>query len=337
MTDLSVKWAGLTLKSPIIVGSCNLTVDPQRVKEIEEAGAGAIVFKSLFEEQIQIESLQTEREMTKYDNRNAEMVSLFPHLQHAGPEEHLMKFSKVKRATNIPVIASINAIHYESWLEYAKKFEDVGADALELNFYYVPRDYDSDASKIEDDQIKILNDIKKIIKIPIIVKISPYYSNILNFIKKITETGAQGVVMFNRLFQPDIDIEEQRRVYPHNLSNSSDMRLALRYTALTHGKINISTTSASGIHNWRDAVKLILAGADALQVVSTLYKNGIKQISEFNNGIKEWMELHDYKSIDQFRGKLSQKNEKDPFAYLRAQYVDIIMSSGDIFKQNMPI
>lgn len=337
MADLSVKWAGLTLKSPIIVGSCNLTIDPQKAKEMEQAGAGAIVFKSLFEEQIQLESLQIEREMTQYNDRHAEMVSLHPNLQHAGPEEHLMKFSKVKRSVAIPVIASLNALHKEMWLDYAKKFEAVGADALELNFYYIPRDFEMDALQVENEQIALLKEIKNTVKIPVVVKISPYYSNILNFIKKLTAAGADGIIMFNRLFQPDIDIEEQRNIYPYNLSSPGDQRIALRFTALAHGKIDASLTSATGIHDWRDAVKMMLVGADAFQIVSTLYKGGIKQITEMNNGIKSWMDANDYKTVGDFKGKLSQKNQKDPYAYLRAQYIDILLSSGDIFKQNMPI
>lgn len=337
MADLSVKWAGLSLKSPVIVGSCNLTIDPQKAKEMEDAGAGAIVFKSLYEEQVQLESLQIERDLTQYNDRNAEMISLYPNLQHAGPEEHLMKFAKVKRSVGIPVIASLNALHKEMWLDYAKKFEAVGANALELNFYYIPRDFEINGHQIEDEQIALLKEIKKIVKIPVVVKISPYYSNILNFVKKLTNADANGIIMFNRLFQPDIDIEEQRNIYPYNLSSSSDQRLALRFTALTHGKINTSITSATGIHDWRDGIKMLLAGADSFQIVSTLYKNGIKQITEINNGIKDWMDANEYKSVEDFKGKLAQKNQKDPFAYLRAQYIDILLSSGDIFKQNMPI
>ena len=337
MADISVKWAGLTLKSPVIVGACNLTVNPQKAKEMEDAGAGAIVFKSLFEEQIQLESLQTEREMTQYNNRDAEMTTLYPKLDHAGPEEHLMKFSKVKKSVTIPVIASLNAIHKDMWIDYAKKFEAVGASALELNFYYIPRDLDLEGNDIENEQIALLKEIKNIVKIPVVVKISPYYSNVLNFVKKLTDAGANGIILFNRLFQPDIDIEEQRNVYPYNLSTSDDKRLSLRFTALSHGKFDTSITSATGIHDWRDAVKMMLAGSDAFQIVSTLYKHGFTQITEINEGIKSWMKANEYKSIEDFRGKLSQKQQKDPYAYLRAQYIDILLSSGDIFKQNMPI
>lgn len=337
MTDLSVKWAGLTLKSPVIVGACNLTINPQKAKEMEDAGAGAIVFKSLFEEQVQLENLQTERVMTQYDERDPEMISLHPKFTHAGPEEHLMKFANVKRSVNIPVIASLNAIHKDSWIEYAKKLESVGASALELNFYYTPRNIDHNGNDIENEQIAILREVEKTVKIPVIIKISPYYSNVLNFIKKLTEAGADGVILFNRLFQPDIDIEEHRNIYPYNLSTSDDQRLSLRFTALSHGRFKTSITSATGIHDWRDSIKMLLAGANAFQIVSTVYKNGINQITKINEGIKAWMDVNEYETIEQFRGKLSQQQQKDPYAYLRAQYIDILLTSGDVFKQNMPI
>ncbi|HON18423.1 MAG TPA: dihydroorotate dehydrogenase-like protein [Salinivirgaceae bacterium] len=337
MADLTVKWAGLTLKSPIIVGSCNLTTDPIKVKEMEQAGVGTVVFKSLFEEQIQLESLQLENELSQYNERHSEMVKIFPNLDHAGPEEHLHKISQVRKLVNIPLIASLNALHREMWIEWARKLQDVGADALELNFYYIPRDFNVDGATVERQQIELLKDVKKVVSIPVLVKLSPYYSNILNVVQKFTEAGADGVILFNRLFQPDIDIEEQRNIYPYNLSTSGDQKLALRFTALIHGKLNTSLTSATGIHTWQDAVKMLLAGADAFQIVSTLYRNGIQQITEINNGILRWMEINEFKTIDEFRGKLSQKNQKDPYAYLRAQYIDILMSSGDIFKQNMPI
>ncbi len=337
MADLTVNWAGLTLKSPVIVGSCNLTTDPGNAKKMEQAGAGAIVFKSLFEEQIELESLQLEREMTQFNERYAEMLSIFPNLKHAGIEEHLVRFAKVKSIVAIPVIASLNAVHWDSWIKYAKKLEEVGADALEVNFYYIPASFDKEASDVENEQLAVLAEIKKTVKIPVVVKISPYYSNVLNFLKKLDEHKADGVVMFNRLFQPDIDLNDQKNIYPYNLSVPSDQRVALRFTALTYGKIKASLTAATGIHEWSDAVKMILVGADAFQMVSTVYKNGFKKINEINQGIENWMQQHNYTRLNDFKGKLAKINLKDPFAYYRAQYIDILLSSDDILKQNIPV
>ena len=332
MTDLRTRYLGIELKNPIVVGASNLVVDPDMAKKMEEAGAAAIVYKSLFEEQIQLEGFELEEELNEYNNIHAEMTSLFPDLQHAGPEEHLMKLEKLANSVNIPVIASLNAVFEPTWVEYALQLEKLGVAALELNFFAVPKDVNKDGHSIIEDQLKVLRKVLAKVKIPVSVKLSPYYTNALRTISAMDKEGIDGVVLFNRLFQPDIDIEKEDMFFPYNLSNHEDNRLALRYAGLLYGNINGSICSANGILDGKDTIKMILAGADCVQVVSTLYKNKAEHIKVMLADIESWMERKGYKTLDDFRGKLSNKNTSDPYAYKRAQYVDILMKSDNIFK-----
>ncbi len=332
MTDLRTRYLGIELKNPIVVGASNLVVDPDMAKKMEEAGAAAIVYKSLFEEQIQLEGFELEEELNEYNNIHAEMTSLFPDLQHAGPEEHLMKLEKLANSVNIPVIASLNAVFEPTWVEYALQLEKLGVAALELNFFAVPKDVNKDGHSIIEDQLKVLRKVLAKVKIPVSVKLSPYYTNALRTISAMDKEGIDGVVLFNRLFQPDIDIEKEDMFFPYNLSNHEDNRLALRYAGLLYGNINGSICSANGILDGKDIIKMILAGADCVQVVSTLYKNKAEHIKVMLADIESWMDRKGYKTLDDFRGKLSNKNTSDPYAYKRAQYVDILMKSDNIFK-----
>lgn len=335
--NLSTKYLGLTLKNPIIVGASNLVTDLDMLKKLEEAGASAIVYKSLFEEQIQLENLELYRTMSEYSERNAEMISLFPeNAFEVGPEEFLMKFAAAKKALNIPLIASLNAVYDDSWYSYAQKLEAAGADALEINFYAVPTEFDVDGRGILNEELDVIEGIKKVVSVPVSVKLSPYYTNQLYTIAEMDKRGADGFVLFNRLFQPDINIETEKHHFPYNLSHEQDNRLTLRIAGLLYGKVNASICANNGIFNGADVIKMILAGADAVQVVSTIYKNGPKQITRMLNDIEAWMTAKDYKSLDEFRGKLSNEKTKDPHTYRRAQYVDILMKSNEIFK-NYPM
>ena len=332
MTDLRTRYLGIELKNPIVVGASNLVSDVDIAKKMEEAGAAAIVYKSLFEEQIQLENFEMDEELTAYDNIHAEMSSLFPDLQHAGPEEHLMKVEKLRKSVDIPIIASLNAIFEPTWVEYAQQLENLGVAALELNFYAVPKDFNKDENAIVEEQLKVLKKILSKIKIPVSVKLSPYYTNPLKTISAMDKEGVNGFVLFNRLFQPDIDIEKEEMFFPYNLSNHEDNRLALRFAGLLYGNVNGSVCSSRGIMDGKDVVKMILAGADCVQVVSTLYKNKSEHIKVMLTEMENWMERKGYKTLDDFRGKLSNKNCNDPYAYKRAQYVDILMKSDNIFK-----
>ena len=325
---------GMELKNPVIVGASNLTTKPANAKKLEEAGAAAIVYKSLFEEELELDALKLSQELDEYDERHAEMINLFPSVDHAGPDEYLYDLEEVVKAVKIPVFASVNAVKQTMWVEYGKKICEIGVAGIELNFYHNPSETEIVSERIENEQIDILKALKKEVNVPIAVKISPYYTNLLHFIKRIDEAGADGIIMFNRLFQPDINIETEENEYPDNLSQSDDKKLTLRYSALAYGNINANIAATNGIHYGEDAIKLLLAGADTVQIVSTIYKNGFGSITEMLKDIEAWMDRKGYKSIDDFKGKLAKKNLKDPYAYRRAQYIDILLNSEQIFKFN---
>ena len=333
MANLKSEYLGISLKNPVIVGASNLVTDLDTLKKMEDAGAAAIVYKSLFEEQIQLENLQLSEEMDEYKERNAEMISLFPEVEHAGPEEHLMNLRKAKESVGIPLIASLNAVYDVTWVEYAKLIEGTGVDAIELNFYATPKDFSKEGTSIVNEQLKVIKEVKKNVSIPLSVKLSSFYTNILKVIKMMDEAGANGFVIFNRLFQPDINIENETHHFPYNLSNVEDNRLPLRFAGLLHGNINASICCNGGIFDGADVIKMLLVGADCVQVVSTLYKNKIGHLEKILSDVQDWMKRKDYGSIEDFKGKLSKKNIKDPFTYKRAQYVDILMNSEEIFKK----
>lgn len=331
--DLSTTYLGLKLKNPIIVGASNLVTDLNFLKKLEEAGASAIVYKSLFEEQIQLENLENYQAEEDYGTRHAEMSSMFPATVDAGPAEFLLNLAKAKQSLNIPLIASLNAVYDDTWYEYAKKIEETGVDAIELNFYAVPREFDIDDNSILQEQLDTLEGVKKAVKIPVSVKLSPFYTNPLYCIGELDKKGTDGFVLFNRLFQPDIDLDKEGLYYPYMLSNEEDNRLPLRFAGLLYGNIKGNICSNTGIFTGKDVIKMIIAGADCVQVVSTIYKHGPKQIGKILEEMEEWMKGKKYQSLADFKGKLAKVNIKDPYAYQRAQYVDILMRSKDIFKK----
>lgn len=333
MANLSTTYMGIKLKSPLILGSCNLVMKPGVAEQLEEAGIGAIVYKSLFEEQVQLEGLQMSEDLSEYEYRNAEMERLFPSIEHAGPKEHLFNLEKLKKSVNVPVIASLNAIYEPTWIEYAKELEKTGVDGLELNLYTVPGYFEIEGSAVEDKQVQIVEAVKQAVSIPVSVKISLFYSNPLNFIKKVDEAGADAYVLFNRFFQPDIDVDEEEFYFSWSLSNRKDSLMALRFAGLLYGNLDGSICAGRGVYNAKDVIKLILAGADAVQIVSTVYKNKPEVVSDILMDMNRWMDENEYKSLDDFRGKLSRKNLKDPFVYQRGQYVDIIMNSEEVIKK----
>ncbi|MCK9398367.1 MAG: dihydroorotate dehydrogenase-like protein [Bacteroidales bacterium] len=331
--DLSTTYLGLKLKNPIIVGASNLVTDLNFLKKLEEAGASAIVYKSLFEEQIQLENLENYQAEEDYGTRHAEMSSMFPASVDTGPEDFLLHLAKAKQSLKIPLIASLNAVYDDTWYEYAKKIEETGVDAIELNFYAVPREFDIDDNSILQEQLDTLEGVKKAVKIPVSVKLSPFYTNPLYCIGELDKKGADGFVLFNRLFQPDIDLDKEGLHYPYMLSNEEDNRLPLRFAGLLYSNIKGNICSNTGIFTGKDVIKMIIAGADCVQVVSTIYKHGPRQIGKILEEIEEWMKLKKYQSLADFKGKLAKVNIKDPYAYQRAQYVDILMRSNEIFKK----
>ncbi|HCW08402.1 MAG TPA: dihydroorotate dehydrogenase [Cytophagales bacterium] len=333
--NLTVSYGGLVLKNPIVIGASNLVSNPHNLEKLEEAGAAAIVFKSLFEEQIQYESLRMDEINESYSNWDSEHSSFFPPIRHAGPAEHLLQLKEARSKIKIPLIGSLNCINNDSWLEYALKMEDTGIDALEVNFYHNQIDFDLDANAIEEKQLKTLEVIRAGVRLPLFVKLSSFYTNALHLISRMDKIGVDGFVLFNRLFQPDIDIDLEAHHYPYNFSSESDNRLALRYAGLLHQKIRGGVICNTGIMNGKDVLKMILAGANAVQVVSAVYKRGISTISNMIAEIEGWMMKKKYSSLLEIQGKLSKENLPDPFAYKRAQYVDILMKS-ELFMQYHP-
>ncbi len=330
--DLSINYMGIKLANPVIVGSSNMVDNPDMLKKLQEAGAAAIVFKSLFEEQVQLESLQLQSEIELYNERNAESVSLFPGMEHAGPEEHLYKLALARKAVSIPLIGSLNCVFTETWVEWAQKMEKTGIDGLELNFFGIPRDFETSPESIENEQVSIVKQVCQSISIPVSVKLSPFYTNVLQVVKRMEQAGAKGFVLFNRLFEPDISTNSLKHIAPFNLSEPGDYRMSLRYIGMLHGNVNASLLGATGIHTGNDAIKLILAGADAVQVVSAIYLHTPQVIETILSEIRKFMEDHNYTSYNDFRGVLSQKNTKDPFVYKRAQYIDLILHSEKVLK-----
>jgi len=333
MINLNTTYMGIPLKNPVIVGSCNLSIDDKTLRKIEEAGAAAVVYKSLFEEQIQLENLKMGNQLDEFNERHAEMTSLFPNIDHAGPEEYLFNLARIVKMLNIPVLASLNAIHVDTSTEYAKKIEDMGVAGLELNFYADNINMETSGHDVIMAQVEAAQAVINTVKMPVAVKLSPFYSNILNVVKKFDNLGVKGFVLFNRLFQPDFDLDREIHHFPYNLSHPEDNRLPLRYAGLLYSKVNGSICANTGIFSGNDVIKMILAGADTVQVVSTLYKNKVDVIAEILSEMKQWMESKNYSSLSDFRGKLSAVNSKDMFAYKRAQYIDILMKSEDIFRK----
>lgn len=334
-TNLTTYYGGLTIKNPIVVGASNIVTDPVNLVKLEEAGAGAIVYKSLFEEQIQLESYDLEQRHESLSNWDSEHTTFLPQPRHAGPAEHLRQLKEAKNKISIPLIGSLNCVNNETWLEYALKMEDTGIDGLELNFYSHTIDFDLKSEQIEEQQIKTLELVRAAVRLPLFVKLSPYYTNALHLIKRMDHMSVDGFVLFNRLFQPDINTESEDHHFPYNFSVENDNRLALRYAGLLFKQIRGNVICNTGVLNGKDVVKMLLAGSSAVQVVSAIYKRGIPTITTMLSEIENWMERKNYTLIEDFQGKLSRYNLPDPFAYKRAQYVDILMKS-EIFMQYHP-
>lgn len=335
MAKLTTRYMGLELKSPVIAGASNLVENPVNLKKIEKAGAGALVYKSLFEEQIQLEDIRLFNLLESYNERNAEMTQVFSGTTYAGPEEFLEKLRHAKQNLGIPVIGSLNAVFENTWVKYARGIEETGVDGLELNFFNVPFSADKTGAEIEEEQIRIATKVVQSVKIPVSVKLSSNYSNLLNFIRRLHKTGIKGVVLFNTFFQPDVDLDQMKHISPWNLSNEKEYRLSLRYCGLLYGERMGDVVASGGIMEGEDLTKLLLAGAQAVQVVSTIYKNGIERIDEMNSSLLAWMKYHKYSDIDDFRGELSRKKTPNPMIYKRAQYIDMMLNSGKLIRNPM--
>ena len=332
MTDLSTTYLGLNLKNPIVASASPLSKKLDRAKRLEEAGIGAIVMYSLFEEQIIQESLELDHFLNRGTESFPEAISYLPDggMYGVSPEKYLNQVAGLKKAVNVPVIGSLNGVSKGGWTKYAQKIQEAGADALELNLYYIPTDLDLTSNDIEDAQVELVAEIKSSIKIPLAVKISPFVTSIPNFVKRLVDAGADGLVLFNRFYQPDIDLEELEIVHSLDLSTPAEMRLPLRWISILSGKVNTDFALTSGVHSHKDVVKAMMAGAKVAMMASSLLHNGEQSIGPMLTELDEWMKGHDYSSIQQMQGSMSQKSVKEPAAFERANYMKVLGSFRDL-------
>lgn len=318
MTDMKTQYAGLALRNPIIVGSSGLTIKAERNKEFEKAGAAAIVLKSLFEEQIEMHGNSLLQE-TDYPEA---MDYIHQYVKANQVNKYLDMIKAAKDTCTIPIIASINCYKAGSWIEFAQQIELAGADALELNIFYMETSLQYDFEATRDMYINIIRKVKEAVRIPVMIKLGKYFSNIPSAINTLKVNGADGIVLFNRFYQPDIDINSQQIVSGNVFSHHSDLSDTLRWTAIVSGLIpGISIASSTGIQEWEDVVKCILAGADAVQICSALYTHGPEIITQILRSLEEWMQHANYESISQFSGLLNYANIKNPAMYERSQFM----------------
>jgi dihydroorotate dehydrogenase (fumarate) len=321
--DLTTTYMGLRLKNPLVPSSSPLSKDLDTIKKLEDAGAAAIVMYSIFEEQIAFEAKELDHFLNYGTESFAEALTYFPQQQeyNLGPDEYLEHIRKAKSATKIPVIGSLNGVSTGGWIDYAKKIEQAGADALELNVYFIPTNLSQESRQIENLYRMVLKAVKANVRIPVAMKLSPYFSSMARMAKELDEDGADALVMFNRFYQPDLDLENLEVKPGVVLSDSKDLRLPLRWVAILYGKIKASMAGTSGVHTAQDAIKLIMAGADVTQMCAALLINGPNHLTKVLRDMQDWMETHEYDSIKMMKGSMSQKAVAEPSAFERANYV----------------
>jgi dihydroorotate dehydrogenase (fumarate) len=326
--DLSTTYLGLKLPHPFMPGASPLVDDLAKVKRLEDAGAAAIVMHSLFEEQIVREEWATFKHTETHGESFAEALSYFPSPEKfaLGPEEYLEHIRRVKAAVKVPVIASLNGTTLGGWLDYARQVEQAGADALELNVYSLPSSFDETGVSVEERTVEMLRAVKKGIKIPVAVKLSPFYTSMANFAHQLDEVGADGLVLFNRFYQPDIDPHELKVVRSLALSTSAELPLRLRWLAILSGRTKATLAVSGGVHTFMDAIKSIMTGAHAVQIVSALLQKGPEYLAQIKREVEEWMEEMEYNSVEQMRGSLGLRSAPDPSVYERANYMMILQS-----------
>jgi dihydroorotate dehydrogenase (fumarate) len=326
MTDLTTSYLGLELKNPLVASASPLSRKIDRAKKLEEAGIAAIVMYSLFEEQIIHESLELDHYLNRGSESHAEALSYLPDggLYGISPEKYLNHLAGLKKAVKIPVIGSLNGVSKGGWTNYARRIEEAGADALELNMYYIPTDLDMTSNDIEDTQVELVAEIKSAIRIPLAVKISPFVTSLPNFTKRLVDAGADGLVLFNRFYQPDFDLDELEILHSLDLSTSADLRLPLRWISILHGKLDVDFALTSGVHTSTDVLKAMMAGAKVAMMASSLLQFGNETIGSILSYLAAWMKVREYESIKQMQGSMSQKSVREPQAFERANYMKVL-------------
>ncbi len=325
MADLRTTYVGIPLQSPLVVAASSISSMLDRVKRAEQAGAGALVIRSLFEEQILFDSMKFEEALSVDSESFAEALTNFPKLRHGEADEHVMWVEKTKKAVTIPVIASLNAVSLGAWTRYARQLEGAGVDGLELNVYAVAADAARSGAEIEAELFRILDAVRAEVRLPIAVKLSPFYTSVAHVAAELSRRGANALVLFNRFLQPDIDPQSEGLVSEMVLSRPEELKLPLRWVALLSGRVESDLALSTGVHSGLDAVKALLAGATVVQTAAALIQNGIPYLSTMLREIEAWMDEKGYADLSQFRGKLSQRQALDPFAFERAQYVRLLM------------
>jgi len=326
--DLKTKYMGLELKNPIVPSASPLSENVDTVKAMEDAGAGAVVCYSLFEEQINHESGELDHYLSYGTESYAEALSYFPEPDEfkLGPVEYLDHIADLKKAVDIPIIGSLNGVSTGGWIKYAQNIEQAGADALELNVYYIPANPNVTGSELENMYVDVLKEVKQNVKIPVAIKLSPYFTSMANMARRLDKAGADALVLFNRFYQPDFDLEKLEVGPNLVLSTSNELRLPLRWIAILHSNIKASLAATSGVHTAEDVIKVMMAGGDIAQICSELLMNGIGRITEIVCGVKLWMEENEYESIDIMKGSMSQKAVQEPAAFERANYMKTLHS-----------
>ncbi len=321
MPDLKTTYMGLELSNPVIAGSSTHTITADKVKALEAAGVGAVVLKSIFEEQIRsdvsgmVESLHGDQHAEAYEYLRAD----YP--MQIGPEKYLDRVRSIKAVSSIPIIASVNCIDADRWVTFARKIEAAGADAIELNVYDIPQDDETTSADVEQRHLDLVATVAGELNIPIAVKIGPYYSSMANFVQRLAALDIQAIVMFNRFFQPDIDIDTLALKSGINFSRADDIRLPVRWIAMLRNRVACDLSLTGGVHAAEGAIKALLAGANTVQICSVLYKQGNDRIGDILKGLEEWMEAQGFNTLDDFRGKLSEPEEGPQAGFARAQYV----------------
>jgi dihydroorotate dehydrogenase (fumarate) len=321
--DLSTTYLGLKLKNPIVPSASPLSHTLDSMKRLEDSGAAAIVMYSLFEEQITHEAAELDHYLSYGTESFAESLTYFPEANeyNLGPEEYIELLHSAKGSLEIPVIGSLNGISTGGWIEYAKKIEEAGADALELNVYYIPTDPKLVSQDVEERYLEVLHAVKRTVKIPVAMKLSPHFSSMANMAQRLDNAGANGLVLFNRFYQPDIDLETLEVKPNVILSSPQALRLPLRWIAILYGRLKASLAATSGVHRAQDVVKLMMAGADVTMMCSALLKNGPQHVQQVLSELDQWMLEHEYTSVKQMKGSMSQKAVADPAAFERANYM----------------
>ena len=326
--DLSTTYLGLSLKNPIVPSASPLSHSLDGIKRLEDSGAAAIVMYSLFEEQIEHESAELEHYLSYGTESFAEALTYFPESDdyNLGPEEYVELLHKAKQSLGIPVIGSLNGISTGGWVRFAAKIEEAGADAIELNVYYIPTDPKLTGSDVEERYLDVLRAVKQAVKIPVAMKLSPFFSSMAGMAHRLDAAGVDGLVLFNRFYQPDIDLELLEVTPNVILSTPQALRLPIRWIAILHGRIKANLAATSGIHTTRDVLKMLMAGADVTMMCSELLKNGPGRIKEVLAELDQWMVEHEYTSVKQMKGSMSQKSIADPAAFERANYMKALNS-----------